>query len=408
MDYEQFFDCALQRLKDEGNYREFTNLERYAGQFPHARDHTNARDITIWCNNDYLGMGQLPKVVEAIAEGARTMGAGAGGTRNIAGTNHPLVLLEDELADLHGKEAALVFTSGYITNSTVLNTLASTMPGTVIFSDEKNHASMIEGIRHSRAERHIFRHNDVAHLEELLSTADPSRPKIIAFESVYSMDGDIGNIEEICALAEKYNALTYLDEVHAVGLYGVRGGGIAQARGVQDRVSIIQGTLGKAFGVIGGYIAANATLIDYVRSFAPGFIFTTAMAPPLAAGALASVRHVKASSAERDALHARVADVKQRCAERGIPVMGSTESHIVPVFVGDPDKAKAISDMLLNEHRIFVQHINHPTVPKGTERLRITPTPLHDDAMTDALINALETAFAGFGLLDKSSAAEAA
>jgi len=393
MDYNGFFEKSLDKLKASGNYREFTNLERYVGNFPHAYDHSNKRDVTIWCNNDYLGMGQLPKVVTAIAEAAQTMGAGAGGTRNIAGTNHPLVELEKELADLHKKDTALVFTSGYVTNSTVINTLATQLPDCAIFSDEKNHASMIEGVRYSKAEKHIFRHNDLEHLEELISAVDIKRPKIIVFESVYSMDGDIGKIKEICDIADKYNAITYLDEVHAVGLYGENGGGIAQREGIQDRVNVIQGTLGKAFGVIGGYIAADAKLVDFVRSFAPGFIFTTAMAPPIAAGALASVRHVKNSNVERDKLHENVAKVKAKCAEAGIPVMESTKTHIVPIFVGDPDRCREASKMLLDNHGIFVQHINYPTVPKGTERLRITPTPLHTDEMIDKLVSAIKSVF---------------
>lgn len=393
MDYQAFFSSELGKLKQEGNYRSFTNLERYVGNFPRAYDHTNGREITIWCNNDYLGMGQLPAVVNAISDAAKTMGAGAGGTRNIAGTNHPLVELEAELADLHNKEAALVFTSGYVTNSTVLNTLASNMPNTVIFSDAKNHASMIEGIRFSRAEKHIFRHNDLAHLEELLQNIEPHRPKIIAFESVYSMDGDLGDIAGICDLAEKYNAITYLDEVHGVGLYGARGGGVAQQEGLEDRITIMQGTLGKAFGVIGGYIAADHTLVDYVRSFAPGFIFTTAMAPPIAAGALASVRHVKNSDVERKILHANVAKVKEKLKALNIPVMETTRTHIIPVFVGDPDKCREASRALLDEHGIFVQHINYPTVPQGTERLRITPTPLHTPEMIDELVTAIQSVF---------------
>ncbi len=402
MDYIKFFDDSLDELKSEGNYREFTNLERYGGNFPFARDHTNGRDITIWCNNDYLGMGQLPKVVEAIASAAKTMGAGAGGTRNIAGTNHPLVELEKEIADLHGKKSALVFTSGYVTNSTVINTLGSNLPNAVIFSDAKNHASMIEGIRFSKAEKYIFKHNDMEDLERLIASVDIARPKMIVFESVYSMDGDIGKIKEICDIADRYNAMTYLDEVHAVGLYGEKGGGIAQREGLQDRVTIIQGTLGKAFGVIGGYIAADESLVDYVRSFAPGFIFTTAMAPPIAAGALASVRHVKNSSIEREKLHRNVARLKSMLLNANIPIMETTESHIVPVFVGDPDKCRKISATMLDEYGIFIQHINFPTVPKGTERLRITPTPLHNDEMMDKLVNALSNVF---GMIEQNQAA---
>jgi 5-aminolevulinate synthase len=391
MNYYSFFERELDKLKKEGNYREFTSLERCVGHFPYARDNENGREVIIWCNNDYLGMGQLYQVTSAIAAAAKQYGAGSGGTRNIAGTNDPLVMLEKELAELHRKDAALVFTSGYMTNSTVIYTLASKLPNCVIFSDEKNHASLIEGIRYSRAEKHIFRHNDAAHLEQLLKNTDINRPKIIVFESVYSMDGDFGNIKEIVEVAEKYNAITYLDEVHAVGLYGDQGGGVAQREGLEDQVNIIQGTLGKAFGVIGGYIAADEILIDFVRSFAPGFIFTTAMAPPLAAGALASVRHVRSSRIERAKLHERVSRLRALLVKNKMPLMECAKSHIVPILVGDAKKCKEISMRLLNEYGIFVQHINYPTVPKGTERLRITPTPLHNDKMMDEMLDALMT-----------------
>lgn len=400
MDYDSFFEAELRALKTAGNYREFTELERYAGNFPHARDHSRNRDIIIWCNNDYLGMGQHPEVIEAVREAASTMGVGAGGTRNIAGTNHPLVALEKELALLHDKPAALVMTSGYSTNSTVISTIAGRMPHAVIYSDEQNHASMIEGIRFSKARKKIFRHNDLAHLEELLKEDAGHCPKLIAFESVYSMDGDLGNIAGICDLAEKYNALTYLDEVHAVGLYGKKGGGVAQEQGIAHRVDVIQGTLGKAFGLAGGYIVAQAKLIDYVRSYAPGLIFTTAMAPPMAAGCLASAKLVAGDHGQkaREQLHINVAKLKVLLARAGVPVMESTQSHILPVFVGDAELCREISRRLLDEHGLFVQHINYPTVPKGTERLRVTPTPLHTEAMMEELAGALEAIFAEFQL----------
>ncbi len=394
MDYDRFFEEQIDRLKEQGNYRQFTDLERCAGNFPIARDHTHKRDLVVWCNNDYLGMGQNPKVLQAVRDAAEKMGAGAGGTRNIAGTNHPLVQLEIELADLHNKAAALVFSSGYVANSTTLGTLGSKLPNAIFFSDENNHASIIEGIRNSRAEKHIFRHNDAKHLAELLEKADPARPKIVVFESVYSMDGDVAPIKEICDVAEKFNAMTMLDEVHAVGLYGKRGGGIADREGVMERVTIIQGTLGKAFGGIGGYIAAGQKLVDFIRSYGPGFIFTTAMTPPTAAGLVASVRHLKQSSVEREALHSRVEKLKKMFKKSGIPVMKTTQSHIIPVLVGDPVRCKEASDLLLNKYNIFVQHINHPTVPWGTERLRITPNPSHSDAMMEDLVRAMQEVFA--------------
>jgi 5-aminolevulinate synthase len=404
MDYLHFFKNAIDRLKTDGHYRVFTDLERHAGSFPCAYDHSHGQEITIWCSNDYLGMGQHPKVIEAMAQTARKTGAGAGGTRNISGTNHPLVMLEAELASLHRKEAALVFTSGYVANATTLATLAKILPDLVIFSDEYNHASMIEGIRNSRAERHIFRHNDVAHLEALLKQVEPSRPKLIAFESVYSMDGDIGPIKAICDLADKYQALTYLDEVHAVGLYGNHGGGISEQEGLAHRLTFIQGTLGKAFGVIGGYIAADSHIVDAIRSYAPGFIFTTALPPSIAAALCASVQHLKASQTERLRLHQNVRSIKEKLKAAGIPVMQSATSHIIPIPVGDSEKCRQASQRLLEKHQIYVQHINYPTVPKGTERLRISPSPLHTEAMADALVGALVEVFQSLGLSERRAA----
>jgi len=388
MNYENYFAQALAKLKIEGNYRQFTDIERIAGKFPLARDHKRERNITLWCSNDYLGMGQHPKVVAEMVAAAQKMGAGAGGTRNISGTNHPLVLLEAELADLHDKESALVFTSGYVANETTLATLGALLPNLVIFSDQMNHASMIEGIRKSKAEKHIFKHNDTQHLEELLRQTDVKRPKIIAFESVYSMDGDIAPIKEICDLADKYNAMTYLDEVHAVGLYGNKGGGISNREDLSNRVSIIQGTLAKGFGVIGGYIAASASLVDAIRSFAPGFIFSTALPPAIAAAALASVKHLKTSNVERQKHQENVAKLKKMLIAAAIPII-DTESHIIPVLIGDAALSREASLRLLEEYDIFVQHINYPTVPKGKERLRITPTPLHSEKMMLDLTEAL-------------------
>ena len=395
MDYADFFTAQLDALRDDGNYRIFADLERRRGAFPKAlnRGDGTQRDVTIWCSNDYLGMGQHPDVLAAMHAAIDKVGAGAGGTRNISGTTHHHVLLERELADLHDKEAALLFTSGYVSNWAALGTLASRIPDCLVLSDALNHASMIEGIRHSRAQCQVWRHNDVAHLEQLLAAQPFDRPKLIAFESVYSMDGDIAPIKEICDLADKYNAMTYLDEVHAVGLYGPTGGGIAQERGLMDRITVIEGTLGKAYGVVGGYIAASAVLCDFVRSFASGFIFTTALPPAVAAGAAASVRHLKQSASERAAHQTRVAQVRARLDSAGIPHTPN-DSHIIPVMVGDPVKCKYLSDILLRDHGIYIQPINYPTVPKGTERLRITPSPVHSQADIDHLIGALETLWA--------------
>ncbi|WP_419815828.1 5-aminolevulinate synthase [Glacieibacterium sp.] len=390
MNYEALFETELDNLKTEGRYRIFAELERKAGAFPRAvqYDGDGTRDVTVWCSNDYLGMGQHRDVLDAMHETLEACGAGAGGTRNISGTTHAHVVLERELADLHGKDAALLFTSGYVSNWAALGTLAAKLPGCVVLSDDGNHASMIEGIRHSRAKCLRWRHNDVAHLDELLSTLPRDVPKLVAFESVYSMDGDIAPIAEILDVCEKHGAMSYLDEVHAVGLYGPRGGGIAEREGLMDRVTVIEGTLGKAFGVMGGYIAGSHAMCDFVRSFASGFIFTTALPPALAAGATASIRHLKASSVEREAHQERVAKVRRRLNAIGIPMMHNP-SHIIPVMVGDPKHCKMISDWLLDTHGIYVQPINYPTVPKGTERLRITPSPVHTDADVDRLVSAL-------------------
>jgi 5-aminolevulinate synthase len=389
--YISRFREALAGLRREGRYRVFADIVRRRGSYPQALYHSeqNARPITVWCSNDYLCMGQHPKVIAAMHEALETTGAGSGGTRNISGTTHYHVELERELADLHGKEAALIFTSGFVSNDTTLATLAKLLPGLIAFSDEQNHASMIEGIRHGGIEKRIFKHNDMADLEAQLRAADPAAPKLIAFESVYSMDGDFSPIEKICDLAEKYGAMTYLDEVHSVGLYGPRGAGVAARDGVMHRVDIIEGTLAKAFGVMGGYITASAELIDCIRSFAPGFIFTTSIAPVLAAGVLASVRHLKESNAEREKLQERAEKLKSLLREAGLPLM-ETISHIVPVFVGDAATCKSVSDTLLREHAIYVQPINFPTVPRGTERLRFTPSPMHTDAMMEQLVRALD------------------
>lgn len=389
MDYVQIFEDALERLKHERRYRVFTEIEREAGRFPVAKwnSPSGLREIVIWCSNDYLAMGSHPVVIEALRGAAQKFGVGAGGTRNISGNSSPLVELEGELADLHGKEAALVFSSGYVSNQTGISTLAQLLPDCLILSDNDNHNSMIEGVRRSGREKVIFRHNDVSHLEELLQAAG-ARPKFIAFESLYSMDGDIAPVAAICDLAKKYQAMTYLDEVHAVGLYGARGGGIAEREGVMDRIDIIEGTLAKAFGVIGGYIAGKHAAIDAVRSYAPGFIFTTATCPALAAAATASIRHLKASNSERERHQIQVRKTKAALVRAGLPVLPS-ETHIVPVMVGEAGMCKAASDLLLMEHGIYLQPINAPTVPKGTERLRVTPTPLHDDALIAKLATAL-------------------
>jgi 5-aminolevulinate synthase len=397
MNYNAFFTEALSRLLDERRYRVFADLERIAGSFPHAIWYSNngPRNVVIWCSNDYLGMGQHPKVIGAMVETAARMGTGAGGTRNIAGNNHPLVELERELADLHHKDAALVFTSGYVSNETGIATLARLMPNCLILSDAWNHNSMIEGVRRSHCEKRIFRHNDLAHLEELLSVAEPWRPKLIVFESLYSMDGDIAPVNAICDLAERYDAMTYVDEVHAVGMYGPRGGGITERDSAAHRVDVIEGTLAKAFGCLGGYLAGSRALIDSVRSYAPGFIFTTALPPAICAAATAAIHHLKTSHWERDRHQDRAARTKAALMAAELPVMTS-HSHIVPLFVGDPERCKAACDMLLAEHGIFIQPINYPTVPKGTERLRITPTPWHDDLLIDHLVEALSDVWRRF------------
>ena len=391
VNYDRVFDAAIDRLHSEGRYRVFIDILRNKGAYPNARcfaGHNGPKPITVWCSNDYLAMGQHPKVIAAMEEALNDVGAGSGGTRNIGGNTHYHVDLEAELADLHGKDGALLFTSGYVSNDATLSTLAKILPGCVIFSDALNHASMIAGIRNSGAEKKVFRHNDVAHLEELLAKTDPHLPKLIAFESVYSMDGDIAPIHEICDLAEKYNALTYIDEVHAVGMYGPRGGGITDRDNAAHRIDIIEGTLGKAFGVMGGYIAADTRIIDVIRSYAPGFIFTTSLSPVLVAGVLASVRHLKSSCVERDAQQAAAATLKRLMRESGLPVMPST-THIVPLMVGDPVRAKQIADILLAEYGVYVQPINFPTVPRGTERLRFTPGPAHTEEMMAELTKAL-------------------
>ncbi|WP_199241134.1 5-aminolevulinate synthase [Marinicauda salina] len=396
MDYTGAFKSAVARVRAEGRYRVFADLLRKRGEFPRARyrtEHGDTREVTVWCSNDYLGMGQSNCVIGAMKNAIDDVGAGAGGTRNISGTTHYHVELERSLADLHQKEAALLFTSGYLANQATLATLGKILPGLIVFSDELNHASMIEGVKGARCEKHVWRHNDVAHLEELLKAAPADAPKVIALESVYSMDGDVGPLEAVCDLADKYGALTYLDEVHAVGLYGLRGAGVAERDGLLDRIDIIEGTLGKAFGVMGGYIAADAVVCDAIRSWAPGFIFTTSLAPVLAAGARASVEYLKSANHLREAHQERAATLKRRLAEEGVPVMDS-ETHIVPVHVGDPVRCKRMTDLLLDQHGIYVQPINYPTVPKGTERMRLTPTPLHTDAMFDELIAALKAVYA--------------
>lgn len=391
MNYEHIFDQAIERLHSEGRYRVFIDILRNKGAYPNARcfaGHNGPKPITVWCSNDYLAMGQHPKVIEAMEEALHDVGAGSGGTRNIGGNTHYHIELESELADLHGKEGALIFTSGYVSNDATLSTLARLLPGCVIFSDELNHASMIAGIRNSGCEKKVFRHNDLEHLKQLLAETDPALPKLIAFESVYSMDGDVAPIHAICDLADEYNALTYIDEVHAVGMYGPRGGGITDRDEAADRINIIEGTLGKAFGVMGGYIAADQKVIDCIRSYAPGFIFTTSLSPVLVAGVLASVRHLKNCSDEREGQQRSASMLKLMFRDAGLPVMDST-THIVPLMVGDPVKAKQISDILLAEYGAYVQPINFPTVPRGTERLRFTPGPAHTEEMMRELTGAL-------------------
>ena len=399
MEYEAFFRDSLDGLRREGNYRVFADLQRHAGDFPratHYRRHGEAQ-VTVWCSNDYLGMGQHPSVIAAMHEAIDLCGAGAGGTRNIAGTNHYHVLLENELADLHGTEAALLFNSGYMSNWASLSTLAGKLPGCVVLSDANNHASMIEGVRHSRAEKIIFAHNDPADLERKLASLDRGRPKLVAFESVYSMDGDIAPIAQLCDLADAYGAMTYIDEVHAVGLYGPRGGGITEREGLAHRLTVIEGTLAKGFGVVGGYIAGSAALCDFVRSFASGFIFTTALPPAIAAGALAAVRHLKTSHIERDRQQERVTSVRRQLVAHRVPHYDNL-SHIVPVMVGDAVQCKQITDRLLEQYGIYVQPINYPTVPRGTERLRLTPSPLHSDDDIAHLVASLSAIWSDLSL----------
>ncbi|MBW8637656.1 5-aminolevulinate synthase [Hoeflea sp. WL0058] len=399
MDYRGIFQNAVDQLHAEKRYRVFANLERIAGRFPRAlhRSGDTMREVTVWCSNDYLGMGQHDDVIDALCNAAGKMGSGAGGTRNISGTNHPLVELEHELADLHGKEAALVFTSGFISNDASISTIAKLLPNCLILSDELNHASMIEGVKRSGAEKKIFRHNDLEHLEDLLASADPLRAKLIVFESVYSMDGDIAPIEAIADLADKYNAMTYIDEVHAVGMYGLRGGGITDRDGLASRIDVIEGTLAKAFGALGGYITGSRALIDAVRSYAPGFIFTTALPPSIAAAATASIRHLKTSQTERALHQLQARKTKDALSAAGLPVMPS-DTHIVPVLVGDPELCKKASDRLMDVHGIYIQPINYPTVPRGTERLRITPSPFHDDALIADLVGALTEVWNTLGI----------
>ncbi|MGE3304649.1 MAG: 5-aminolevulinate synthase [Rhizobiaceae bacterium] len=399
MNYHRFFEAAIAQVHAERRYRVFADLERIVGRFPQAvwRANGEAREITVWCSNDYLGMGQHPDVIAAQQQAAGSMGTGAGGTRNISGTNHPLVELEHELADLHGKDSALVFTSGFVSNEAAISTIGRLLPNCLILSDELNHASMIEGVRRSGTEKKIFRHNDVAHLESLLQQGGWGRAKLIVFESVYSMDGDIAPIRQIVELAEKYNAMTYIDEVHAVGMYGGRGGGISEQEGLAHRIDVIEGTLAKAFGTLGGYIAGERAVVDAVRSYAPGFIFTTALPPAIAAAATASIRHLKNSQSERDLHQLQTRRTKDVLAAAGLPVMPSA-THIVPVLVGDPELCKMATDRLLSHHGIYIQPINYPTVPRGTERLRITPTPFHSDALIGSLRDALVETWDALGI----------
>ena len=406
MDFDAFFDEKLDGLKQAGNYRYFADLERYAGHFPKARHHgaDGPRDVTVWCSNDYLGQGQNPVVLDAMSAALHECGAGAGGTRNISGTTHHHVLLEKELADWHGKEAALLFSSGYVSNWATLGTLAAKLPNCLVLSDAGNHASMIEGIRHSRADYQVFKHSDPEDLDRRLSAADPDRPKLVAFESVYSMDGDIAPIAELCDVAEKHGAMTYLDEVHSVGMYGPTGGGIAEREGLSHRLTVIEGTLGKAVGVMGGYIAASASLVDFIRSFSSGFIFTTAIPPALAAGAAASIRYLKQSAVERDGQKEQVAYLRRRLDIAGIPHM-ENDSHIVPVMIGNAEKCRRLADWLLDRHGIYVQPINYPTVPEGTERLRFTPSPNHTHADIDHLVGALSDLWSQCALARVSMAA---
>ncbi|MGB3500203.1 MAG: 5-aminolevulinate synthase [Mesorhizobium sp.] len=399
MNYERFFAEAIDQVHAERRYRVFADIERIVGAFPRAlwRANGETREITVWCSNDYLGMGQHPDVIRAMQETAGRMGSGAGGTRNISGTNHPLVELEAELADLHGKEAALVFTSGFVSNEAAISTIARLLPNCLVLSDELNHSSMIEGVRRSGAEKKVFRHNDMKHLESLLQGAERSRAKLIVFESVYSMDGDVSPIAEVVELARRYNAMTYIDEVHAVGMYGERGGGITEREGLASQIDVIEGTLAKAFGTLGGYITGSRAVIDAVRSYAPGFIFTTALPPALAAAAVTSIRHLKASKTERDAQQQQAARTKAILAEAGLPVMQS-ETHIVPIIVGDPELCKLATDRLLGVHGIYIQPINYPTVPRGTERLRITPSPFHSEELIETLRDALLETWSALGI----------
>lgn len=401
MDYEKYFEGSLEELHEEGRYRYFADLERHNGAFPkathHRRDGEQNHDVTVWCSNDYLGMGQNAKVITAMHEALDKCGAGSGGTRNISGTNHYHVQLERELADLHGKESALLFTSGYVSNWAALSTLGSQIPNCMILSDAWNHASMIEGIRHSRAEKMLFKHNDPEDLNRILSDVDPDRPKMIVFESVYSMDGDIAPIAEICDVADAHNAITYLDEVHAVGMYGPRGAGIAEREGIMDRVTVIEGTLAKAFGVVGGYIASSSALCDFIRSHASGFIFTTALPPAVAAGARESIKHLKNSNVERETQRLRVSQLRAALDKAGIPHLPN-ESHIVPVMVGEANLCRTISDNLMDQYGIYVQPINYPTVARGTERLRFTPNPSHTEEDVDHLVNSLSEIWSQMGV----------